>query len=191
MKNGCKVKVRVKDTVNYSWRHGTLINADTLLCGVGETHYFNYEQRTFISSDVKEFIPLDEEVAEATHKKELQAAFVMAEEAFAALIPDAKVKIEDNCLSCMGVTLDPVIHEKETISRFVEFAAWQVNLWKHYPASRCEPDSYVDCPVGEPTNYQHAVRIFVETVFKVKCDGYWDAKADEAYARSLVEEGIM
>jgi hypothetical protein len=187
MENGCKVKLRVKD----QWRHGTLLNKDNLLCGLGEPHYFNYEERHYDRSDIKEFVPLDEEVAEATHQKELQSAFVMAQEAFADLMPNEKVEIKDNCLSCMGVTLDPVIHEKETIARFVEVAAWQVNIWKHHPATRWEPEDYSDCPVGSPTNYQCAVQLFVLTVFKLKADCYWDAKADEAFARSLAEEGII
>jgi len=202
LKAGCKVKVRVRDK---DWRQGKLIkvlpqglNEEKYLCGVGEPHYFNYEERPFDRFDVKQYVELPEEQALATHLQEAQLAFALVQEAVAKLMPDEKVElVQTNAASGNveisivgyygGVTLDPVIYEQETIGQVVERAAWQVTTWHSYPDTRTEPGGVDDCPIGTPTNYAQAAVLFVETLFKLKANDYWQNKADEAAAQAWAE----
>ena len=145
--------------------------------GVGEPHYFNYEVREFHESDVQRFEPLSDEAAQAKHDAELPLAFDMVQKALAELIPGEKAELQDGSISAYGgaVTLDPVVYETKRIGVVQETAGWQVTTWKEYPGGYWTPPEYVDAPVGEPTQYGQAVQRFVETVFKIKADGYWDA----------------
>lgn len=89
------------------------------------------------------------------------------------------------------MTLDPVVYEQETIGQFIERAGWQVTFWKHYSATRTEPDDYVDCPIEGPLHWNLAVQLFVRSLFIAKADAYWDAKVDEAMAKAFEEEAAM
>jgi hypothetical protein len=198
MKTNTKVKVKTENPGGVIWRAGTILDVQAqesgqmrYLVGVGERHYFNYEERWFLHHNVKEYVELPEGAAETIHAEQLQLALALTQEAIAALIPGTEVKVVDGSLSCCGLTMDPVVYDHETIGQFREAAAWQVNFWKHYSATRTEPEDCVDCPIEGPLHWNLAVQLFVRSIFIAKADAYWDAKADEAMAKQFEEEAAM
>jgi len=195
----------VKVLVNEVWKSGTFLGQRQIECagsvtdgdivyniGIGEPHHFNYEEEEFYPQFVKRFIPLSDEAEKAKHDAELPLAFAMVERALAELLPGETVEIKEGSISAYGgaVTLDPVVYETPRIGAVQESAGWQVTVWKYYHATRHEPEDYVDSPVGDATNYSSAVQRFIETIFKIKADGYWDHLADEAMAQAW-EDGEM
>lgn len=181
MKNNCKVKVKFDDR----WHQGTLLNAETLLVGVGEPYYFNYEKRTFEPHEVKEYVELEETVAEKTHAEQLLLAFEMAKEALNKLMPTAQVKIKEGSLECGSLTMDPVVHDVQTIGKFIEVPAWQVTAWEYHYATHWQPEECYDCPIEEPLPYPEAVKLFVKCVLLANADDYWQAKTDDEWAKNM------
>lgn len=185
-----------------SWRRGTFLgqrsvtegraqNQHELMykVGIGEPYYFNYEEREVYPHSVKRFIPLSEEDAKAKHDSELMPAYTMAQAALFALMPGEKIEVKDGSIVGYGgaVTLDPVVYETPRIGAVQETAGWQVTVWKYHYATRHQPEEYEDCPVGDATNYRTAVQKFIETLFKLKAEGYWDHLADEAMAQAWAD----
>lgn len=183
-----KINSKVKVKIHGNWRSGTLLEVvgQDYKVGIGEPHYFNYEEKVFSSNEVKEYVELPEETADKIHAEQLPLVLAMAQEALAALIPNTKVEVIDGSLSSCGLTLDPVVYEKETIGKFIEYAGWQVTFWKYYSATRVQPDEYVDCPIEEPLPWNLAVQLFVRSIFNANAQAYWDAKSDEAYANQEI-----
>ena len=193
-------KLKVWDGIKHCWRFGTLLEIDDrshYKIGIGEPHYFNYEEQWLSQSEfenvAKEFVLLDEEKAAQIHAQELPLALTMAQEAIAALLPGEKVEVIDGSLSAMGgaLTLDPVTYEQETIGQFIERAGWQVTAWKYYHATREQPDEMVDSPIEEPKPYGAAVVLFVRQLFNMKASCYFEAKADEELAKMFEEEASI
>lgn len=185
------------------WRRGTFISQRRIECpgsvtdgdtiytvGIGEPHHFNYEVEEVYPQFVKRFIPLAEEAAKAKHDAQLPLAFAMVQAALVELMPGVTAEVKDGSISCFGITLDPVVYETPRIGAVQETAGWQVTEWKYYHATRNQPEDWVDSPVGEPTNYGQAVRQFIEAIFRLKANSYWDNLAEEAMARAW-EEGEM
>lgn len=188
LKNGCAVKVKVNDL----WRKGTLINKinqDTILVGVGEPYYFNYEERTFESHEVKELRQLSDEEAVTIHQRELHEAKALLDNALHHLLPGETVEIKDGSIywnQCL--TLDPVVYERESLTCFIETAGWQLNLWKHHPATYHHPEEIEDAPIGDPAPYGHLVQRFIENIFKINASAYFDAVAEEALAKQMAND---
>jgi len=95
-------------------------------------------------------------------------------------------KDADNTLSGYhgAVTVDPVQYEQETIGAFIERTGYQVTVWNYHHATRSQPEEYVDAPVGTFPTIGAAVQEFIKTVFALKSQDYWQAKADNAMAEA-------
>ena len=207
MKIGDPILVNVDPTLGdgQNWRRGTFISQRRIECpgsvtdgdtvcmvGIGEKHYFNYEEKEVYPHSVKRFIPLAEEEARAKHTQELPLVFAMVQAALAELLPGVTAELKESRLdigsiSCFGITLDPVVYETPRIGAMQETAGWQVTDWKYYHATRHQPEEWVDSPVGEPTHYVPAVQRFIEAIFKAKANSYWEHLADDAAAQSWAE----
>lgn len=181
MNVGDKVKVRV----GKSWRCGTvegfkyLENNDRLITvAIGEPHYFNYEVRDFSSSDVKRH----EFITENKDEENILLLPVVLEEtnvALAFLLPGTQAVIKDGAIWAYDVTLEPCVYEQETIGAFREIAGWSVTFWRHFQATRYDPEDVSDSHIGSFPNYTQAIQKFIETTFLCKSNDYWQCKADE------------
>lgn len=189
MKTNTKVKVKVANL----WRAGMVLETESgqIKVGVGEKHHFNYAETWFPRHEIKEYVELPEGAAEMTHAEQLPLVLAMTQEAIEALMPGTEIKVVEGSLSAYGLTLDPVVYEQETIGQFIERAGWQVTFWKHYSATRWEPEESVDCPIEGPLHWNLAVQLFVRSIFIANADAYWGHKADEAMAKQFEEEAEM
>jgi hypothetical protein len=196
MEKGEAVKVLVGEN---EWRRGTVLglrspdrkNEPTIIrVGVGEPHYFNYEEKDF-TSGVKRLQEQTDEAHVTNLERDLPIGLELAKEAAAVLLPGETItlKVSDQTISGYhgAVTIDPVQYEQETIGAFIERTGYQVTVWKQYPATRHQPEEYVDAPVGTYPNIGQAVQVFLETIFKLKAEDYWQHKADEAQAAAWEE----
>jgi hypothetical protein len=190
MKTGDLVKAKVEG----KWKSGKVLKAsgDAWKVGIGEPHYFNYEERDFLPGELKRHQPQTDEAHNANLERDLPIGLALAQEAFAALLPGEVVtfKDADNTLSGYhgAVTIDPVQFDQETIGAFIERTGYQVTEWKYHHATRTQPEEYVDAPVGTFPTIGAAVQEFVKTVFALKSRDYWDHKADEAQAAQWEED---
>lgn len=184
------------------WRRGTFLGERRIECpgsvtdgdtvykvGIGEPHYFNYEEDEVYPQFVKRFIPLAEEDATAKHQAELPQAFALAEAALAELLPGETIKVEDGSILGYngGVTLDPVVYETPRIGAVQETAGWQVHVVHYHYATRHQPEEYEPVEVGTASDWRAAVALFIETIFKQKAHGYWEHLADDAMAQAWAE----
>lgn len=182
------------------WQRGTFLGQRRIQCpgsvadgdsiymvGIGEKHHFDYREEEIYPQFVKRFIPLAEEAAAAKHAQELPLAFAMVQAALAELMPGVTAEIKDGSISCFGITLDPVVYETPRIGAVQETAGWQVTEWKYYHSTRNQPEEWVDAPLGDPTNYGQAVHRFIEAIFRLKANSYWDRLADDAQEQAWVE----
>lgn len=198
MKNGDPILV----LFGKQWRRGTFLSQRQITCpgsvtdgdtvymvGIGETHYFNYEEREVYPQHVKRFIPLSEEDATAKHQAELMPAYQMAQAALFALMPGETIEVKDRSILGFhgGVTLDPVVYETLRIGAVQETAGWQVHVVHYHYATRNQPEEYEPVEVGTASDWRTAVRLFIETIFKQKANSYWEHLADETMATAWAE----
>jgi hypothetical protein len=144
-----------------------------------------YEQKMFNSRHVKRFEPLPN--AEEIAAKEIPLALKILQKAFAVLMPLEPVVIVNGIISAYreSITLEPVVYEQETIGAFIERPGYSVTTWKHIPATRHEPDDYVDTVIGTFPNLGAAVKVFITTLFEMKTDDYLQGQAEEEMANDL------
>ena len=193
MNTGDSILVNVDPTLGdgQNWRRGTFISQRQITCpgsvtdgdtvymvGIGEKHYFNYEEKEVYPHSVKRFIPLTEEAAKAKHSAELDVAFEMVQAALVELMPGITAEIKDGSITAFGVTLDPVVYETPRIGAVQETAGWQVHVIHYNHATREQPEDYEPVEVGTASQWSAAVRLFVETILKQKAKSYWEHLAD-------------
>lgn len=189
MKAGDLVKVKRGD----HWRQAKLLplpeNAVGRHVQILEPGMVGFEQVLVDNHLVKRYQPLEEDWQPTD--QELMEVYTTAQKALFALLPGETIEVKDR--SIVGyhgaVTLDPENVEQETIGAFIERKGWAVTVWKHESATRHHPEEIWDAPVGKYLNYGAAVQSFVETIFKLKSEDYWNAQADEAMAKEFQENG--
>jgi hypothetical protein len=201
MKNGDPILIEVDG----KWRRGSFLAQRNIECagsvtdgdvvykvGIGEPHYFNYEEKEVYPHSVKRFIPLSEEDATAKHQAELPQAFALAEAALAELLPGETIKVSDGSILGYngGVTLDPVVYDAQRIVAVQETAGWQVHVVHYHYATRHQPEEYEPVMIGGASDWRSAVRLFIETIFSQKAHGYWEHLADNAMAQAWAD-GVM
>lgn len=178
------------------WKSGVFIahNEDgTLRVGIGKPNHYNYRITDRQPSDVKRFISLAESAAASFHEAESPKLFAMIKEAGEKLLPTVSIKLVEGSIVALdgAVTCDPVVFNQVRIGAVEEVAGWQVNLWKHYPATRYEPENVSESPQGLPSrNLYSLAQNFLNSVFKVISAEYWEAKNLEDFADSFEMEKI-
>ena len=196
MKNGDKVCIRLNVKGKETWKHGYFLShrdvesaAGTLRfvkVGVGEPHYFNYYETEVPSYNVKQYMPLEEDKATFHHNADLVLAVEAIQTALAKLMPDETIKIEDGIIYAnYGLSLCPVVHDVHTIARVVATPLWQVCMETSIPATRHEPECGDVSEIGSPMHWQFAVALFVEELFKLKANAYWEHLRESEYAKEV------
>lgn len=190
MQIGDKVKFQLEDRQYLS--HGTVIsiNHDNVLVGVGEKHYFNYEERVFPRHDLYVFHSLSQDDFDNWVDENFPKLYEFAKEVFAKMLPDVSLKYHthgpnDASIEAdyYGITLDPCIMEVRSIGRIKEICGYSVSAWTSSAGSRWEPPDVDNVELGQYRDHYNAVRGFAEAVFGEKVRAYFDAKAEDEYAK--------
>ena len=223
MKIGDPILVYVGDD---NWRSGTFLGQRLItenrtpnqeemmyMVGIGEPHYFNYEEKEVYPHLVLRFIPLTEEAAKAKHDAELPLAFAMVQAALAELLPGvtAEIKTLDvkrsikiwratfirhrrsssirflsgGSISAFGITLDPVVYETPLIGAVQETVGWQVTEWKYYRATH-QPEEWPEEWVDSPVGEPAHYVIAVQRFI----EAIFKAKANSYWNRLAEDEQV-
>lgn len=75
-----------------------------------------------------------------------------------------------------ALSIDCGIFEKETISSFIELPEWQIVSYKPVGATRWSPEDIEENVVGHSINNISAAKIFVDSIWSVRCSSFWDNK---------------
>lgn len=189
-------KVRIHDTKTE--RTGTVIqiNGDDVLVGVGEPHYFNYEEKTFPRRQLSVLTELSMEDFDKWVNENLPTVYERAKEVFAKMLPDVTLnfrphtRMSDGCIEAygMGITLDPCIVEIRSIGRIREIGGYTVSRWHYDSGDYNTPPESDQEELGQFSHANSAIFRFAEAVFGEKVSGWFYAQADNEYAQSLIEE---
>ena len=107
--------------------------------------------------------------------------------ALAVLLPNQPFLVEGNksIVAYNGfLVMESTIVESKTLTAFIEHPGWSVTVRREFPATRNEPESEDTKEVGKFVHYGQAVQKFIETLFLLQSEDYWDNQADLA----LVEQ---
>lgn len=193
MRNGSfqeyKIFAKVGNCKKPRWMRGQVIeqypNGTTLVEAYGQ-------KMTIPSGNVKEYrrIGYDREKQEFTELKEFvnkdwEALKQILTEAMNKFFPGEEIKIDeeekiiyafDDCLSISGG-----VFEVETISAFVETPQWSIVEYRQISATRWEPEDLEEKNVGHSSNYIGAAKLFLDAVWNIKNEGYWENKYYEMH----------
>lgn len=137
---------------------------------------YNFEKREF--TELTNFMN--------NNWEELKLSIIDAMNKF---FPDEEIKVDedekiiyalDNSLSISGG-----IFEIETISSFKEVAEWSIVGYKPLPSTRWEPEDVQEIDLGHSRNTIKATKIFIDNIFQIKCEGYWDDKNYETMMEEI------
>jgi hypothetical protein len=196
MKVGSTVKVLARKALPPGvsvWVKGKVLGVrhidppvSTTVYKVGFGEYSSYQEREFERQEIKTYQEQSDEEFNANVDRDMPIGLALAQEALAELLPSETVMYKDADRTISGyhgtVTIDPVQYDAPRIGGEIEQTGYQVTVWKYIPATRHQPDEYVDSPVGTFPTIQRAVQEFVKTMFAVKSQDYWEHKEDEAKA---------
>jgi len=190
MQIGAKVQFQIEGK-NYK-SNGTVINInnDDILVGVGEKHYFNYEERVFPRYKLYVFQELSYEDFDNWVDENFPKVYELAKEVFAKMLPEVVLTHESSDASIKaggyGITLDPCIMEVRSIGRVKQIGGYSVSRWVGTCGSYMEPPDVDQDEMGQYSDSYSAVCKFAEAVFGEKIRGYFDAKdakAEDEYAK--------
>lgn len=102
---------------------------------------------------------------------------------------EVTVDEDDKVASIMGggITIQPGILRLRHIGGFREIPCWTVSGWKHFPATRHEPDEVDEISLGESMSSMAAAKIAIEQALKSHVSNYFDSLG-EALAYEQGEE---
>lgn len=172
----------VRVCVNNQQRDGKILsrNADKVLVGIGEPHYFNYEEKEFSLDEIKRFYPISVDATANASKILLSEGFEHIKKLLQNLLPSEVAEVKDDTIVGYhgSVTLETVIMEVARIGGIQEVAGFQVTIWRSHPATFHEPEYVSDYVVDVYRSLPEAASVFVQTIFKCKCDDYCNSLDD-------------
>jgi len=86
-----------------------------------------------------------------------------------------------------ALVLSGGVIERESIVSFFETTAWCISITQSIGGSYWEPPSEDSVDLGSAIDSISAAKLFVDTVWKCKCEDYWNSVHDKAYCESLAE----
>lgn len=161
---------------------------DKTLYKVGFGEYSSYREQEFERAEIKSYREQSDAEYNANIDRDIPIGLNLANEALASLLPGEVVVFKDVDGELSGyhgmVTISPTQYDQPRIGGLIEQTGWDVITWTVEPATRWHPEEFIDSPVGTFPTIQRAVEAMVETIFKLKAQGYWNAKADAAQAEA-------
>jgi hypothetical protein len=121
----------------------------------------------------KLFFRIEDEQLDKEHAEMFPRIVEMARDLFEKFLPGKTFDAKDNkYLWCEGVSLDPCVVHRKSISSVREIPGWSVSVWEVIPATRWEPENCDVHTIGEYNNFNQAVVEFVKTVFGQMLDDH-------------------
>mgnify|MGYP006269303223 CR=1 FL=1 len=134
---------------------------------------YNFEKQEF--SEVEEFVNRNWEEMKNVLSDAVSKFFPNEK-----LVIDEKEKIiyaMDNSVSIGGS-----VFEVESIARFQDVSQWNIVRYKPIYATRYEPEDVDEINVGHSVNNIFAAKIFIDEMWRLNCEGYWENKSYEIFA---------
>lgn len=98
--------------------------------------------------------------------------------------PDEKINIDENEKIIYALqdqlSISGGIFEIESLTCFQDVAEWSVVAYKPIPATRYEPEDVDEVYLGHSMNNINAAKIFIDSIWNLKCENYWDNKSYES-----------
>lgn len=193
-------KVRVKNN-NGQERTATVldISGDEVKVGIGETYYFNYEEKTFPQHKVLAYHTMTDEDADNIWRNEMPRAFEYAKQLFAKFLPDSVVEYDDKYLAIRetrtGICLTGEIMERRSILHVREYAGYAVTAEQFVPGCRTMsngdpgyPDDVDVVNLGSYDSYTSAVVGMAKEVFAENMRAVLQREADDMMAQMMLME---
>lgn len=123
------------------------------------------------------------EIIEFTNKnwEELKTIIVDAMDTF---FPDEKFSIDENEKTIYAMdnqlSISGGIFEVESLSMFEDVPKWSIIQWKPIPATRWEPEDVSEIYLGNSSNNISAAKIFIDSIWAISCEVYWENKNYES-----------
>lgn len=108
-------------------------------------------------------------------------------EAMKEFFPNEKINIneEEKIIYAMQdqLSISCGIFEVEAFSFFQDVAEWSVVAYKPIPATRYEPEDVQEINLGKSANNISAAKIFIDSIWSLKCESYWENKSYDSLAK--------
>lgn len=193
-------KVRVKNN-NGQERTATVldISGDEVKVGIGETYYFNYEEKTFPQHKVLAYHTMTDEDADNIWRNEMPRAFEYAKQLFAKFLPDSVVEYDEKYLAIRetrtGICLTGEIMERRSILHVREYAGYAVTAEQFIPGCRTMsngdpgyPDDVDVVNLGSYDSASSAVVGMAKEVFAENMRAVLQREADDMMAQMMLME---
>lgn len=141
--------------------------------------YNNYY--TVDRSKVKKLVKIGEKEINDFAEKNWEELKVTVSDAvanfFPKLVSELKFNEGDKTISVYDVDISPTSTERMSIGSIIETPTWCVTYWKSIAGDFYTPPDVdaVDC--GNSPNNLSATRIFIDTIWRLDGDSYWESKA--------------
>jgi len=162
------------------WNKGVVVSCDDN--NVAVRLYNN--QYDINRTNVKRFEQIDAAAVDAFANKNWDELKVVVRDAvahfFPKFLPDLKENEETKSISVLDVEIVADITEVVSIAAFIEKPVWVVTYWKTTMGTRLDPPDVdaVDC--GHSHANLGAAELFINTLWKLDSQGYWESKAYDA-----------
>ena len=147
---------------------------------------------------MKKHILMSEEARESQIKLGLDKILSYVNKLASSFFKDIEITIEDSefgdcepIINCKqyGVSIMPVVRQRETIGSMIDCIAWQVGIETYTHATYWEPEVYDVSDVGEPLLLESgAAFMFIKTIFGRMVDFAADSLADQEMAEQYEAE---
>lgn len=111
------------------------------------------------------------------------------ETALKALMPDETITVKDGIISaCHGaVSIEEATCVGKRIGGTYEYPGWAICVWHEIPATRDEPADVSYEETYMSNNVNNVAARFVQKVFEMKSNQYWQTVSDQQWAQSCGE----
>jgi hypothetical protein len=191
-------KVRVKNSSDQERTATVLdISGDEVKVGIGETYYFNYEEKTFPQHKVLAYFTMTDEDADNIWRNEMPRAFDYAKQLFAKFLPDSVVEYDEKYLTIRetrtGICLAGEIMERRSISQVREYAGYAVTAEQYVPGCRTMPNGDPGYPddvdvvnLGSYDSYMSAIVGMAKEVFAENLRATLEREAEDMMAQMML-----
>lgn len=112
------------------------------------------------------------------------------EDALKNLMPDEKIEVKDGIIYGYygAISCEETICTGKRISGTFEYPGWSILLWHEIPSNQYEPADIDYKKVFEGNQINSLAARFVQTIFELKSNDYWQAISDQEWAESCGEQ---
>lgn len=152
----------------------------------------DFHHSTYLAEklDVRRFKPIDDEVTDEWCKQQALKVVATIEKCMSTIFPTYKfqLKTEDGSIEMDGVSLMPSTLRVESISGVLEVPGFQLVDWKHYPATRSEPEDAVEIPISEHRTAASAALALMKFTIGNHLDHWFQSEDEQKLAEQLNED---